>query len=63
VTTKSRILVLDDEEAIVDIVSMNRTSEGYGVDVAHDGETAVELFDPSARGMAVLDIMLPGVDG
>jgi DNA-binding response OmpR family regulator len=63
VSGKGRILVLDDEETIVDVVSMNLQSEGYGVDIAHDGETAVELFDPSAHVMAVLDIMLPGIDG
>jgi DNA-binding response OmpR family regulator len=61
--TKGRILVLDDEETIVDVVSMNLTAEGYAVDVAHDGESAVELFDPSAHVMAILDIMLPGIDG
>ncbi len=60
---KGRILVLDDEETIVEVVSMNLTREGYDVDVALDGETAVELFDPSAHVMAILDIMLPGIDG
>ena len=60
---KGRILVLDDEETIVDMVSMNLTSEGYDVDTAHDGETAVEIFDPAAHVMAILDIMLPGIDG
>jgi two-component system, OmpR family, response regulator VicR len=63
VSGKGRILVLDDEETIVNMVSMNLESEGYGVDIALDGETAVELFDPSAHVMAVLDIMLPGIDG
>ncbi len=62
-TTKGRILVLDDEETIVNVVSMNLTSEGYGVDTALDGEAAIELFDPSAHVMAILDIMLPGIDG
>ena len=60
---KGRILVLDDERTIVDVVSMNLAAEGYGVDTAIDGESAVELFDPSAHVMAVLDIMLPGIDG
>jgi DNA-binding response OmpR family regulator len=60
---KGRILVLDDEETIVDVVSMNLTSEGYIVDTALDGETAVERFDPSEHVMAILDIMLPGIDG
>jgi DNA-binding response OmpR family regulator len=62
-TAKGRILVLDDEETIVDVVSMNLTAEGYAVDTALDGETAIELFDPSAHVMAILDIMLPGIDG
>jgi DNA-binding response OmpR family regulator len=63
VSGKGRILVLDDEATIVDMVSMNLSSEGYAVDTAPDGETAVELFDPSAHVMAILDIMLPGIDG
>jgi DNA-binding response OmpR family regulator len=62
-TAKGRILVLDDEETIVNMVSMNLASEGYDVDTALDGETAIELFDPSAHVMAILDIMLPGIDG
>ena len=60
---KGRILVLDDEDTIVDVVSMNLTAEGYAVDTAPDGESAIELFDPSAHVMAILDIMLPGIDG
>jgi DNA-binding response OmpR family regulator len=60
---KGRILVLDDEETIVNVVSMNLLSEGYDVDTALDGETAIELFDPSVHVMAILDIMLPGIDG
>jgi two-component system, OmpR family, response regulator VicR len=63
VNGKGRILVLDDEETIVEVVSMNLTNEGYGVDTALDGETAVERFDPSEHVMAILDIMLPGIDG
>jgi DNA-binding response OmpR family regulator len=62
-TAKGRILVLDDEETIVEVVSMNLKAEGYSVDTALDGETALELFDSSAHVMAILDIMLPGIDG
>ncbi|MDO8963636.1 MAG: response regulator transcription factor [Coriobacteriia bacterium] len=62
-TPKGRILVLDDEETILGVVSMNLAAEGYGVDTAPDGESAVELFDPSEHVMAILDIMLPGIDG
>lgn len=60
---KGRILALDDEDTILQIVCMNLEAEGYEVDVAHDGESAVDIFDPSRHVMAVLDIMLPGIDG
>ena len=60
---KGRVLVVDDEETIVDVVTMNLKGEGYGVDTAPDGERAVEIFDPSEHVMAILDIMLPGIDG
>lgn len=61
--SKGRILVLDDEKTIRDVVTMNLESEGYGVDAAPDGESALEVFDPAIHIMAVLDIMLPGIDG
>jgi DNA-binding response OmpR family regulator len=60
---KGRILVLDDEAEILEVVRMNLEAEGYQVDSADDGETALELFDPDVHVMAVLDIMLPGIDG
>jgi DNA-binding response OmpR family regulator len=63
VSNKGRILVVDDEETIVDVVRMNLASEGFGVDVAADGESALELFDPEIHVMAIVDIMLPGIDG
>ncbi len=60
---KGRILVLDDDEAIRDVVKMNLETEGYEVDIAEDGESAIELFAPDVHVMAILDIMLPGIDG
>ncbi|MDH4139210.1 MAG: response regulator transcription factor [Coriobacteriia bacterium] len=60
---KGRILVVDDEETIRDVVRMNLEAEGYSVDQAEDGETALGLFDPSAHVLAIVDIMLPGIDG
>lgn len=63
VNSKGRILVLDDEQTIIGVVSMNLTREGYEVDAALDGQTAIELFDPSVHVMAILDIMLPDIDG
>ncbi len=60
---KGRILIVDDEDAIRDVVRMNLEAEGYEVDSAEDGEAAIELFDPAIHTMAILDIMLPGIDG
>lgn len=60
---KGRILAVDDEAEILEVVRMNLEAEGYSVDTAPDGEAAVALFDPAVHVMAVLDIMLPGIDG
>lgn len=60
---KARILIVDDEPEILGIVRMNLEAEGYSVDTASDGESALEKFDPAIHSMAILDIMLPGLDG
>jgi two-component system response regulator RegX3 len=57
------ILVVDDEESITQFVSYNLKKEGYALDVAHDGETAVELSRKNPYDLVILDVMLPGVDG
>ena len=62
-TTAQRILVVDDEESITDVVSFNLEREGYDVTVAHDGSEAVELAGASTFDLIILDIMLPGMDG
>lgn len=41
--SEQRILVVDDEQAITDFVSFNLSKEGYQVDVAHNGNEAVEM--------------------
>ena len=62
-TTDQRILVVDDEESITDIVSFNLTKEGYKVDIAHTGPDAVTAARNNEYDLIVLDVMLPGVDG
>jgi len=59
----SRILVVDDEEAILEFVSYNLRKEGYEVSVAQDGDEALELAGRSEFDLIILDIMLPGADG
>ncbi|HEX6988137.1 MAG TPA: response regulator [Bacillota bacterium] len=58
-----KILVVDDERPIADILKFNLEREGYQVLLAYDGETAVDLALRELPDVVVLDIMLPGVDG
>src|SRR5690554_8083732 len=56
------ILVVDDEEDVVEVVSHFLAQEGYNVESAYDGEEALEKASPETD-LIVLDIMLPGLDG
>jgi len=58
-----KILVVDDEEHIIELVELYLGKEGYAIASAVDGDRAVELFRESAPDLVVLDIMLPGIDG
>ncbi len=57
------ILVVDDEQAIVDILKSNLEREGYHVDVAYDGVEAVKLALEKPYDVILLDCMLPRKDG
>ncbi|KRQ86474.1 Transcriptional regulatory protein WalR [Caloramator mitchellensis] len=58
-----RILLIDDEENIVKGIKYNLENEGYAVDVAYDGETAVRFIADNVYNLIILDIMLPKYDG
>ena len=58
-----RILVVDDEQSITDFVSYSLSKEGFKVDVAANGEEALEAMTRKRYDLFVLDIMLPGMDG
>lgn len=58
-----RVLVVDDEPAITDLVSFNLRREGYEVDCAADGEQALRMADAKPYDLVILDIMLPGLNG
>lgn len=59
----ARILVVEDEPAIRDVVAAYLTREGYQVSQAGDGVRALELARTELPDLVVLDLMLPGVDG
>lgn len=58
-----KILVVDDEKPIADILKFNLEKEGYTVICAHDGIEAIELAEKEKPDLILLDIMLPGKDG
>jgi len=58
-----RILVVDDEPAIVNVLAYNLKRANYEVLIARDGETALEQARQGRPDLVILDLMLPGLDG
>lgn len=58
-----KILVVDDEAAIVDLIKMELEFEGYQVETAYDGEEAIQKATNWSPDLIVLDIMLPKKNG
>lgn len=57
------ILVVDDEADLVELVSYNLKKEGFIVDSASDGETALSKIRKGRYDLVILDLMLPGIQG
>ncbi len=60
---KERILIIEDDEAIVRVLRRSLAYEGYTVDAATDGESGLTLARDAHPDLVVLDWMLPGMDG
>jgi len=58
-----KILVVDDEISLQETLAYNLSKEGYTVEVAGDGNKALELARSSKPDLVILDVMLPGLDG
>lgn len=58
-----KILVVDDEKPIADILEFNLSREGYEIKCAHDGEEAIKQVEEFQPDLILLDIMLPIKDG
>lgn len=58
-----KILVVDDEKPISDIIKFNLEKEGYEVVTAYDGEEALEKVESESPDLIILDLMLPKIDG
>ncbi len=60
---QTKILVVDDEENIVEVVKFNLQKVGYSVLTAYSGEDALSFAQSNLPDLIVLDLMLPGIDG
>ncbi len=60
---KKRILIVDDDENIAELISLYLVKECFDTEIAGDGEQAVQKFKEYQPHMILLDIMLPGMDG
>ena len=58
-----KILIVDDEKSIVDIIKFNLDKEGYRTFTAYDGYGALEEFQKESPDLVTLDVMMPGMDG
>ena len=58
-----RILIVEDERPIANLIDWNLTSCGYACQKAYDGLTAADLILENTYDLVLLDIMLPGIDG
>lgn len=58
-----KILVVDDDPHILDLVSIQLTQSGYAVQKASNGLQALEMIEDEYPDLAVVDVMMPGMDG
>lgn len=60
---RRRVLIVDDEASVREVLGQYLDLEGFDVFAASDGATALQLFQSSPPDLVILDLMLPGVDG
>ncbi len=58
-----KILIVDDEKPICDLIDLNLSSAGYHCTAVQDGLRAIDLIEKDSFDLVLLDIMLPGADG
>ncbi|MGI6189046.1 MAG: response regulator transcription factor [Clostridiales bacterium] len=58
-----RLLLVDDEPAIIKGLKFSLERDGYEIDAAYDGEEAIQMFNERQYDLVVLDVMLPKLDG
>jgi two-component system, OmpR family, alkaline phosphatase synthesis response regulator PhoP len=58
-----KVLAIDDENDIIDLLQYNLTKDGYEVKVANNGKKGIEIAKDFVPDVVLLDIMMPGIDG
>ena len=61
--SKQKILIVDDDNNIAELISLYLIKECFETRICNDGETAINAFDSFAPNLVLLDLMLPGIDG
>lgn len=61
--TSNTVVIVDDDKNICELIRLYLTKEGYDVRCAFDGNSALKLIEDLKPAAAILDIMLPGIDG
>ena len=61
--SKQKILIVDDDNNIAELISLYLTKECFDTKIVNDGEQALREFDSFAPDLILLDLMLPGIDG
>ena len=61
--SKQKILIVDDDANIAELISLYLTKEFYEVQIVEDGEQALQVFNTFQPNLILLDLMLPGIDG
>lgn len=61
--SEKKVLIIEDDPNIADLVTLHLTDHGYAVDLATDGLAGVEKTESGEYSLIILDIMLPGMDG
>ena len=60
---RQKILIVDDDEHISELISLYLTKEFYDTKMVYDGEAALQAFESFQPNLILLDLMLPGIDG
>ena len=60
---KQKILIVDDDENIAELISLYLKKECYDTLIVNDGEEALRAFTEFSPNLVLLDLMLPGIDG